>query len=526
MSESGDNRRQTTALLSNELLAHCGSDSLSEDGLREIIIERHECASPNRNPNIDYKFFHAACHNERVNEGIIQCLLEYFPDAASATDNDGWTPLHDAFWNKNITLNIVQLLIDAAPITVRHVNNKGHMPLHILCGNRNVDDIAAREILKLLIEKHPESVRHADNRGFLPIHAAFRSRSPEFCRVLIEAYPGSERIADANGLLPLHFACSRNNVAVVEYLYHLYPDAINHATTVGHFPIHFAIGDTKHRHNPAAAVDVVKFLLDCDPNVKLQKFRGRLSHLHYACQINFNDSIVEAGIQVINLLYDTLPEAIEDNVITSNIHRYHQRVQTFINSQLVYSRQASDHRLMITSNEQGHLPLHTALQNNVRLGSIKLLVKGNPSAIRSFDESGVIPLHVACQHHQSANVIHYLVELDTTTLDTVDREGNTALHFACRSAKHDTIALLLEKYDAISVSKWNAHKKLPIDLLFESSEVFDRESTEYTESVFRLLRAYPETVMNLGMHSKQQIASTACASLSKNGTKRKFGLDE
>jgi hypothetical protein len=50
----------------------------------------------------------------------------------------------------------------------------------------------------------------------------------------------------------------------------------------------------------------------------------------------------------------------------------------------------------------------------------------------------------------------------------------------------------LDKFDAVSVSKQNANKKLPIHLLWESSDraVLDRESIEYTESVFRLLRAY------------------------------------
>jgi len=56
--------------------------------------------------------------------------------------------------------------------------------------------------------------------------------------------------------------------------------------------------------------------------------------------------------------------------------------------------------------------------------------------------------------------------------------------------------MLLEKYHAASVSKRNAQKKLPIDFLWESNEVEDRESVEYTESVFRLLKAYPEMMMN------------------------------
>jgi ankyrin repeat protein len=339
--------------------------------------------------------------------------------------------------------------------------------------------------------------------------------------VLIEAYPGSERITGHFGMLPLHCACFLNNVAVVDYLYHLYPDAINHATTDGRYPIHITIDTTDLGDNPAAAVDVVKFLLDCDPNVTLEKFQGTISPLHYACKKDYNDSNTEAALQVIKVIYDAHPEAIDDNEITSNIHRYHQQVRTFLNGELVYSRQARNLRLMTALDETGRLPLHTALQNNVRLGSIKLMVKGNPLAIQSPDNSGTLPLHIACQHHESAGVVQYLVELDSTTLETVDRDGNTALHYACRGAKYDTIALLLEKYDAVSVSKRNSHKKFPIVLLFESNEVLDRECTEYTGCVFRLLNVYPETIAN---HVHNLAWSDDCSS--QNVNKRKFGHEE
>jgi ankyrin repeat protein len=168
------------------------------------------------------------------------------------------------------------------------------------------------------------------------------------------------------------------------------------------------------------------------------------------------------------------------------------------------------------SNER--LPLHTALQNNVRLGSIKLLVKGHPPAVQSPDNTGLIPLHIACQHHESADVIQYLAGLDTSALDAVDEERNTALHLACRSGSYEIIALLLDKFDAVSVSKQNAQKKLPIDLLWESSDVLDRGSIEYTESVFRLLRAYPESLMNIDMQMQ------SCPR--QSGKKRKFGNEE
>eukprot|EP00984_Skeletonema_dohrnii_P030957 scaffold22890_cov109-Skeletonema_dohrnii-CCMP3373.AAC.4 len=254
-------------------------------------------------------------------------------------------------------------------------------------------------------------------------------------------------------------------------------------------------------------VDTINFLLDSDPNVKLQRLNG-LSLLQLACQVEYHDSNIEVGIQVIKAIYDAHPAAIKDDGMVSD-HEYHQQVQTFINNQLVYASQAEDHRQMTTPDEMGQLPLHTVLQNNVTLGSIKLLLKGNPPALQTRDNSGKFPLHVACEHHDCASVVQYLVELDTTTLGTVDSQGNTVLHLACRGAKYETIAMLLERYDAVSVSKRNAKKKLPIDLLWESNEVQDRESIEYIESVFRLLKAFPELLMNTGK-PMQSSASAAC----------------
>ncbi len=397
------------------------------------------------------------------------------------------------------------------------------MPLHCLCDNRNVEERRGIKILKLLIEEYPVALRHADRRGLLPVHRACGAKkSFEFCRVLIEAYPGSEQISSYKGMMPLHCASMFNTFAMVEYLYKLYPDAINDAATDGGYhPIHFAIIALKYRDDPVAAVEIVKFLLDCDPNVKLQKVQGTMSLLHFASQRDYNDSNIEAALKVIKVIYDAYPEAIENNGIASNIYRYHQRIQSFINGELVYSRQAKDHRLMTRPDEKGQLPLHTALQNNVRLGSIKLLVKGNPSVIRTLDSNFAMPLHVACAQHESASVVQYLIGLDAVTLRAVDYDNNTALHYACRGEKYDTISMLIEKHGAVSVSKRNANKKLPIDLLFESSEVLDRESIEYTESIFRLLKAYPETIMNCIVNVKQEARWDDCSS--QNANKRKFG---
>ena len=493
MSESNNNRLQSTqALLTNELFSYCQSESISEEGIREII-ERHRLTHNNNHVN-NYGFFHAACKNNRFTMEIIQCLLEYFPEAAGDTNENGVVPLQFACCNKNVTLNIIQLLIDSAPDSVRSVDNDSWTPLHVLCDNHRLYEMVAIEILIVLIEKHPEAVRHADNQGRLPIRIASRMRSPEFCRVLIEAYPGSERIADvSHGRLPLHWACAKGSLATIEYLLGLFPEAIDTTTAGGQYPIHAAIQGVKCRNKPAVAAKVVQCLLDCDPNQKLKQFRG-LPLLYFACALEYNDSTIHTALDVIRILFDAHPEAIENNRIASEIHLCHQQVQAFVNSQLVYARQAKDHRLMTTPDTDGQLPLHRALENNVRLGSIKLLINGNPAAVKSPDNSGALSSHIACQHHDSTIVVQYLRSLDTAAFNAVDIDNNTILHYACRGAKHDTIMMLLKEYDAASVSKRNAHGKLPIDLLWESNEV-SKESVEYTGSVFQLVRAYPEMTM-------------------------------
>jgi ankyrin repeat protein len=164
-----NNSRQSAKSLTKALTDFCLSDSLSEDGLREIN-ERHECASPNRNPNIDYKFFLVACINERVNEGIIRYLLEYFPGAASATDKIGSMPLHYAVLNKNITLDIVKLLIDDAPNSIR-VDVEGWMPLHLICSNRIIERVTA-EIIQYLLESFPDTASATSKNGWTPLHCA------------------------------------------------------------------------------------------------------------------------------------------------------------------------------------------------------------------------------------------------------------------------------------------------------------------------------------------------------------------
>jgi ankyrin repeat protein len=495
---SGDN--QSIDGLCKELFAFCRSESLSKEGLREII-ERYGAQNVTNYYHTNYEFFDEACQNNLVTEGIIRLLLECLPDAIRYIDEEEkFTPLHImCAFNKNVTPVIVQLLIDAFPDSLRHEDSSGRMPLHTLCCNEDLDEEVALDILKLLLERCPESVHNAANNGSLPIHVAAQCQSPDFCRILIEAYPGSERMTHSCGFLPLHMACQYNSLATVEYLLEVYPGGIDMADIVRRYPIHCAIRGLADRSDTANGIEVVEFLLNYNANVALQKYDDKFPLYSVCVEIEhefcgstgreFRDKAhkLNAYLKVIQLLYGAYPEAMETDEMLSNIGC--QELQRFINTQLTYARQARDHRVMTTIDENGQLPLHRALCDNATLGSIKLLVAGNSSALRHADNRGMIPLHVACQLHDSPRVVEYLTDLNSSTLKMKDMWQNTLLHFACGGANHAMIAFLLEKYDAAFVSTRNSQKQLPIDLLFDSEAVSDRKGIEYMESIYRLIRA-------------------------------------
>ena len=615
-----------------ELRNLCGSESLSEEGLRNFF-EKYKLLTSidnddvitNNNISRGYGFFFKACMNENVDEGIIQYLLKYFPGAANNLSEKGHTPLQHACNNKNVTLNIVDLLLDAAPESVRHTTNQSEKTsLHLLCGNEGVGKATAVEILKLLLSKYPEaagltdarrrtplhyachnkniafsfvelllkaaprSICHttsasetplhlicinkgvdkataveilklllstypeaaemasASDRGYTPLHCACHNKNVslelvdmllkaapksvrltttqtkatplhvlctnkdidevtavEILKMLLEKYPKAAYQRCGNGVLPLHIACAERSAAFCRALVDVYPNAVKEGHPIN--LVHLVLRGPFQSNNGRDAVDIVKYLLDCDPSVKLQRIRGH-SLLRWACKRGYDDSNVEAGVQIINAIYDAHPDAIYDftNTDVLVLNRMRDEVRTFVQRELIFAREAKDVLCLQTPDENGKLPLHRAVGNNVTLGSIKLLVKGCPLALAYTDNEGALPLHVACQHHNSPYVVQYLIRLEPASLRDPDHGGNTALHWACRGANYATIAMLLEEHDAVSLSKRNSDKKLPIDLLFESSEVDDKENAEYVGIVFRLLQSYPETLHCFKNHEEER----------------------
>lgn len=212
-----------------------------------------------------------------------------------------------------------------------------------------------------------------------------------------------------SGALPIHCACRCNTVATAQCLLQLYPESINVEVNGGFYPIYWAIIGVRKRADTEAAIDMVQYLLDYNPNVAKQELHDK-PPLYWVCRYAggvTSAKKMNAHLKILQVLYDAHPEAMENVSVTSDLPTFPQEVQAFIDAQLHYASLAREHHILTTPDENGQLPLHVALRDNVTFGSIKLLVKGNPSAVSVQDNRGMMPLHIA------SNIMNQLVLFNT-----------------------------------------------------------------------------------------------------------------
>jgi len=454
---------------------------------------------------------------------VVKYLVETNPSSLQMMDQYDQTPLNVACINEYMTAKTVELLLQVCPDSIHQPNNCSWLAIHNLCGDEGKMDVAI-DILKLLLAACPDSVTRTtdfDSNEELPLHHAATNKSPAFCKVLVDAYPESVRRVNNEGYLPFHHACGEGRPDTVKYLFGLYQESINIRNNDGYLPIHWAC--SLPNKNTA---EIIKFLVIQDPGCLSKPVvsdRGDDNNhrqgndtlpLHIICSRWDKSNVTE-------LLFDLYPEAIlvrngqgklPFDIIRAKLDslpdpetgtvyniEYQQKMQyliPFLQTQMNYARQAQDQNVMMPPDNTGSLPLHNAIRDGAPLGSIKLLVKGNPNAVHVPDGSGVHPLNIA-SYASTVGIVKYLAALSPGRLNACDMNKNFPLHHACWGGKPEVIHYLLETpLSSASVSERNANGMLPIHLFCEFISCHGYDLPEFTEIIWRLLTAYPETVLN------------------------------
>jgi ankyrin repeat protein len=365
---------------------------------------------------------------------------------------------------------------------------------------------------------NPEVLNEKDRYDRTLLYYAVMKRSVEFIKVLVETNGGlqSVKTADRSGRLPIHIACVHCNVKVVKYLLSIYPESINIANKYGHYPVHNVIWN-RVRADDRDIGDLIRFLLLHDQGVvsKPTTTRDNLA-LHVVC-------MRQLSLEIVKVVYNTYPQAIHrrNNYghtpldVCDDDH-----TKTFLEAQLEWERQAHE---QTQTDEKGQLPIHRFLHENqnVHVGTVRLMIHANPNSATARDNTGFNPLHYACKFGH-VDVVKFLLDSNQEYLKEVNFSGDLPLHIACLEGKCSVINCILKSSD-YGISLRNKDDKLPLELLLLCEHDVNRDSLEYIEAVNRLLRAHPNVLGCLAANDGDLDGEGISREVSSCALKRKHG---
>lgn len=507
-------------------------ENIQIDVVKHMVQAYHGALSMGGNDDIKATPILLAIRNPKIGAmlDVVKYLVDSKPSSLELANNKGQYSLHLAFENANTTVEIVQYLVDKSPAIASQTDKSNRLPLHYLCSH-SLPEQTFIGILSIMLDVYPAGASHRDLQGELPIHRAASNnrRRAEFCKKLIDAYPVSitqlsedgdsplhqacwkghissvkylyevnpEMIRKGDEEYPLHCACYNTNPEVFKFVYELYPDIIT-VRAYGNLPIHVALSCDNFPWDHT--IDIINFIVKYDPDcVSKPDGEGRLP-LHLACDSSVYD--------LIELLYDLYPEAILiriDNArgqlpieIIQDLDGDKEELIAFVGTQQNYARMATQNiQALATLDSNGWLPLHHALNINAPLGSIKLLVKGNPDAINVANNDDLLPLQMSCESC-SVGVVKFLANFTEDSFSLRDANGNYLLHSACRGGNADVVMYLLDSGHLKAVTEKNKDGMIPIRLFNEFVRQrqfeFGANNIKYVETIWHLLMADPETL--------------------------------
>ena len=449
-------------------------------------------------------------YNEHITPKDMLEIITFFHDAEPASlrvlDGDNATVLHHVCYNKYVTLELVQFLYNSWPEAIRMRAGHTGLPIHDLCRNNKIDDTVALEILRFMLDVNPSLSREGED--YLPIHTAAGSMSFEFCKVLINAYPESLRVGTSDGSLPIHEVCNNggrdDQINTIHYMLELDPESINAQDGYGDLPIHRAAMYGKS--------NVIELLLKHDPDAASKETKYQHHHqqlpLHIVCQQD------KEYLDTVKVLYDAYPEAFHKldgdwntpygqraKPIDFAMRNRKTSIVNFLQDQKRYIGDSDTDIQHLTSrtelNDNGLTLLHRALKDKAPLGTIKLVIKGNPATVRTADNQFAFPLHIACWF-SSVKVVQYLVgESNKYILGHLDENKNSILHYACHGGNLDVVKYLITNHSSLVAAEVNKKGKLPLHLLCceVGKDKVDIDSAEYVETIWLMLLANPEALL-------------------------------
>jgi len=504
----------------------------------KYLIEKYsECtASITRGQELQ-TLFHLACANGSLQ--LVKYLYELRPSSIHVQT-------YDKDYDKDDDGEYMDEMNDYPNL------QEGRYALHLAVLSQHDD---RKDIVRFILEKDKRAASRVGTWGRLPLHEACTSNiNLDIVKDIFEAYPEAIHTKDIFGRIPIHFACgcheyrqdwrgegARYSLApskeqlslIIDFFFEQLPYSLNARDSDGRTCAHFACGSTQ----ALTKIDAIERNDKIYPKSFMTYSEEYGFPLQFACR-------EEAPIEVIDRLMMMFDDLLcQDIHGTYPLHIAIRVIGTLLVAPMMSTTLLSIHKKLLVSlfkyypsaledvDNQGWLPLHHAVRQSVHLEIIQLLVERYPPGVQvtvkqgstllhiacrhgsngkvvnclmdkmgaaaalDVDNNGFTPLHIACKHGVPLDILHYLVRIDNHPLTMLDNSGELPLHKACRGGHLHLIKELIEVHPP-SVLVRNNQNELPIFILCKRSGKDEevRESVEYTETIWKLLLAHPETV--------------------------------
>lgn len=391
---------------------------------------------------------HLACGSGKTTSiESAKFLLEQWPESIKEPDGDGDLPVHHAVKRKTGALELTKYLVDQWPDSIKHKSHRfsttpliaalwsgecgpelikylveqwpdsvkeksdgrinGYvLPLHHALDKREVH----AEVIRVLVDQWPDSVKERTNMGTPPLEQAIAMGADAdvaVIKVLVEAWPDSVKVEDSVKCIPPSKGCcalwqaikTKAPLPVIQYLIKQWPDALKIRTSFnGDLPLHTAV-----RHG--SPVEVIQCMVQHWPDsIKEKNDKGEIPLLS---AIHLKD---KSTLEIMDCLVD--PRC------PLHFASGYQGALPYIQAHM-----AENSNSIRDLDDQGNLPLHSALSRVAELEVIKYLTDRWPESVKERNRNGDLPLHLAIIHQAGLKVIQYLVKQWPDSVTEKDHHG-------------------------------------------------------------------------------------------------------
>ena len=406
--------------------------------------------------------------SKRQTSFVIDFLAKQLPYSLSAQDSQGRNCAHYASAS-SLAMNKIALIEKKCPESFT-VATKGHgCPIHYACTHgadvEVVGHLLSRFSSRLVTVEHPylgspiACARNFNSFGFLlSVYSTIVNNSSDgtaFHKLMLD-----DNIKVKNHIIERFIEFSKLEPRTEDFQ----EDIWTKDRKTGTYPLHLVSGVAFR-----TLIDSVK------PEIR--------SHL------------LERNVQLLEELIDCYPRALEevDNRGWLPLHHAVRHNAPLKMIQLLIERYPSG---VHVSDKQGSTILHIAFRYDLPYKEV-LYLRGKlcEAAAVVVDKNGATPAHIACRHGAPLGKFKLFNVSLASSWSMQDNSGELPLHKACRGGHLHIIKEIIDIHPP-SVSVRNNQNELPIFILCKRSgkdkEV--RESVEYTETIWKLLLAHPETV--------------------------------